>query len=216
MGIFSGNPDPLLSKKHQEEIDQLNHEHELELNERTRAYEKNDNAHQARFNRLDEDYATYKTNEAARLARQETEHVAEFDVEAARNERRETELNARVEGLQDLDNTHQENVTTAAQLESERTVFDAEKSAFGDVKTAVKRARDEGAANAEAEYTKGYADGLSDGLRKGMDATKGDRDSFEKLAHKIIDKPERPFPALPDPQVVVIGPGQVTKTGKKD
>lgn len=217
MGIFSGNPDPLLQSKHEEQITQLKHEHERELAERDRSYDIMDSKHKARFDKIDLDYSTYKNQEQDRTARLQTQHDAEFDVEAARNERREAELTAKIEGLEDLENSHQENVTNAAQLESERTVFEAEKSAFGDVKTAVKRARDEGAANAEAEYTKGYADGLSDGLRKGMEHTKGDRESFEKLAHKIIDKPEREFPALPEPQVVVVGPAaSVTKTKNKD
>lgn len=216
MAVF-GNPEKFRVQELEDELEQVQHDHEIEINKLNRAHEKEVQQHVHAHANLQDSYDQLTDDHSDDIEDLQTRHEQEIERINREFNLKTSGLEAQIEGLESLERSHQENVTTASKLTEQQTTFEAEKSAFGDVKTAVKRAREEGAANAAAEYKKGYADGLSDGLRKGMDHTKGDREEFAKMAHKVVDNYKQPqLPAVASPDIVIVQPNGTQRVEKKN
>lgn len=216
MSLF-GNPDRFLSEKHKDEIEEIQHRHQLELSKRQREFDEMDARHELNYDTLQQKSKRQEVLHEARVNNLTEAHSIEKERMQREHEDRVSDLTDQLSAQEALGHSHSENVNNAAQLDAERTVFEADKAAFGDVKTAVRVARDEGRSQAEAEYNRGYGDGLADGIRKGVDSTAGDREELIKFAHKTIDtyKPAQ-LPASVAPDLVIVSGGEAKRTSKKD
>lgn len=82
-----------------------------------------------------------------------------------------------------------------------------ERAAIGEIKSAIKTARQEGVVLGESRYKEGYADGVSDGVRKLHDLTSASDERVYELAKSILGKD---YPTTPTPIIVTPGSHDVT------
>lgn len=185
--MFTRNGDKFRVSELEDKLEQANHDHEIAVNKIRREHAREIAEHTHKYADLQGDYNRLTGDHEDEIERLNSDHENDMEFTGAAHDRQVDDLNAR------LDASEKNNVAQSTikrqeiALEKDTAVLEAERKAFGDVKTAVMNAREEGEKNAEGRYKNGYADGLSDGLRKASELFEGERGNLVAMANKVVD-----------------------------
>lgn len=225
MKVQWGNPDKRRIAELEEEIKDLQLEHDIELRSKDRENRSNEVSHNHKHQALIADMTNLKEDHAKEVARIKESHQFRVD-KLVRDHEYASEVaeqihsdeledyQTRLDTLTSLKNSHEANVRDRAKIDAERAVFESERAAFGEMKSAVKRAVEDKETEVKASYKNGYGDGVADGLRKVFETTQGDRQAMVDLINKVLESQPEPQ-AIPAPQILVLGPGSKPQEAKK-
>lgn len=194
----------------EDQLADLKLNHKLEIKSLKRQFEESISIRNHDYNELNGRHIRLKGDQVVAVSRLTEKHGLAVEHLTAVHDHRLAQLQDKIDGLQKLENSYQDNIALASDLTEQRTILQAEQKSFGEIKLAILKAREEGKELSKAEYQKGYADGLSDGLRKGSDLSQTDRQEFVNLANKAVDHHKPVTPAVAPPaQIVVVGSKEI-------